>query len=287
MTASTSTRCKAQYAGGDLYLEGHVEYEGVTEIRARGDIPEVSADPNFQQYAPDIEGSAEFDLNIRQTVGGDFETKGWVRFDRFDYGAVRAHFLILEGRVWGDPIAAQGGPQARRRGGAHRRVPDRKRQALLTGGPERVQRDRRVRRAPGTGGRSSRPAWKPTKGLPTRRRHDGARRRRLSWRGSVNNATLDPEEELSFDRILMGRGPNASKRRASGSSTDPTIFAPTSRTSTWRVADPVSGRGARLHGKVDLHFEFRGDLDRAPTIVAEGTLTDADLWDMLRSTRPT
>ncbi|MGB5266453.1 MAG: hypothetical protein WBN30_07690, partial [Polyangiales bacterium] len=33
-------------------------------------------------------------------------------------------------------------------------------------------------------------------------------------------------------------------------------------------------------GGVDLHFEFRGDLDREPTIVAEGTLTDAVLWEV-------
>ena len=33
-------------------------------------------------------------------------------------------------------------------------------------------------------------------------------------------------------------------------------------------------------GGVDLHFEFRGDLDKEPTIVAEGTLTDLNLSEL-------
>ncbi|MDH4281939.1 MAG: hypothetical protein OEV36_04745, partial [Myxococcales bacterium] len=93
---------QTEYAGGDLYLQGHVEYAGITEIHARGDIPEVSADPNFTRYAPGVQGSAQFDVNILKTMRGDFETKGWVRFDRLEYGALSARFLILEGRVWGD-----------------------------------------------------------------------------------------------------------------------------------------------------------------------------------------
>ena len=97
----------ADYSGGELYLDGQVRYAGVTQIHARGEIPNVSDDPNFAQFVEGLEGDAEFDLDIRRTVRGEFETKGRIRFDDFEYGALRAHFLILEGRVWGDPLAPQ------------------------------------------------------------------------------------------------------------------------------------------------------------------------------------
>ena len=272
---------QTQYAGGDLYLEGHVEYAGVTEIRARGDIPEVSADPNFQKYAPDIEGSAEFDLNIRQSVSGDFETKGWVRFDRLDYGAIRARFLILEGRVWGDPSRPMVDLKL---DGAALRIagyPIGNGQAILTGGPDSytatgaftAQGDRRAE-------------------FQARvEANEGVYRLDVDtmelavgdywWRGSVKNATLDPEEGLSFDRILMGRGVQRLEAKGDWLFDGPDdIRADLENFDLALLRILYPDEAPNFTGKVDLHFEFRGDLDKAPTIVAEGTLTDADLWEI-------
>ena len=67
---------EAEYAGGDLRLDGHVEYAGITDIHVVGNIPEVSGDLNFERFVPGIEGGAEFDLRIRQTVGDEFEGQG-------------------------------------------------------------------------------------------------------------------------------------------------------------------------------------------------------------------
>ena len=272
---------QTHYAGGDLYLDGHVEYEGVTEIHARGNVPEVSADPNFQEYAPGIEGNAEFDLRIHQSVRGDFETKGWVRFDRFDYGALSAHFLILEGRIWGDPSKPKLDLEL---DGAAVRVagyPIGNGTALLTGGPNEysatgaftAQGDRRAE-------------------FQARvEANEGVYRLDVDtielavgehwWRGSVNNLTLDPEKGISFDRILMGRGPQRLAAQGVWLFDGPDDIRADLENFDLALLQILYPEDAPdFTGGVDLHFEFRGDLDKEPTIVAEGTLTDANLWDI-------
>ena len=272
---------KTQYAGGDLYLDGHVEYEGVTEIHVRGDVPEVSADPNFQQYAPDIQGSAEFDLHIRQTVRGDFETKGWVRFDRFDYGALRAHFLILEGRVWGDPLKPKIELEL---DGAALRVagyPIGNGKAILTGGPNEYIATGAFT-APGARRAEFQARVEVEEGVyrldvDTIELAVGE----LSWRGSVNNATLDPEKGISFDRILMGKGSQRLEAQGVWLFDGPDDIRADLEDFDLAVLKILYPDDAPdFTGGVDLHFEFRGDLDKEPTIVAEGTLTDANLWDI-------
>jgi len=59
----------ADYAGGDLYLDGKVAYEGVTQIHARGEIPNVSDDPNFAQFVSGLEGDAEFIWDAVERAG--------------------------------------------------------------------------------------------------------------------------------------------------------------------------------------------------------------------------
>ena len=272
---------QTQYAGGDLHLDGHVEYEGITEIHARGNVPEVSDDPNFQQYAPDVEGSAEFDLRIRQTTRGDFETKGWVRFDRLDYGALSARFLILEGRVWGDPskpmldLALDGG--AVRVAG----YPIGNGTALLTGGPDAYTAN----------GEFAAQGERRAEFQARVEVNEGVYRLDVdtiqlavgdhSWRGSVRNATLDPDEGLSFDRILMGRGPQRLEARGVWLFEGPDdIRADLDNFDLALLKILYPEDAPDFTGGVDLHFEFRGDLDKEPTIVAEGTLTDANLWDI-------
>ncbi len=272
---------KAEYSGGNLYLDGHVEYEGITEIHARGEIPDVSADPNVQQWAPDLEGDAEFDLYIRQTVGGDFETRGWLRFDRFDYGAIRAHFLILEGRIWGDPLAPQMDLEL---DGAALRIagyPIGNGQAILTGGPKEYAAT----------GQFIAPEDRRAEFQARVQAEKGVYRLdvdtvelavgELSWRGSVNNLTLDPNEGIKFDRILMGNGPQrlvADGEWLFDGPDDIEADLENFDLAVLKILNPE--QALDFKGSVDLHFEFRGDLDQEPTIVAEGTLTEATLWEI-------
>jgi len=270
---------KVDYPGGELYLNGHVEYEGITEIRARGEIPQVSEDPNFQQFAEGIEGDAEFDLRIRQTVGGDFETRGSVRFDGFEYGAVRAHFLILEGRVWGDPFAPQ--VDLRLDGAAVRIAgyPIGNGEALLTGGPERYSANGAFE-APGDR-RAEFQARVQANDTVYRLDVDTVELAvgDLSWRGSVNNLTLDVEKGVKFDRILMGNGPQRLEAAGEWLFSGPDDIEADLENFDLAVLQILYPEQALdLEGRVDLHFEFLGDLDRDPTIVAEGTLTDARLF---------
>jgi hypothetical protein len=272
---------RSQYAGGDLYLDGNVEYEGVTTIHARGDVPEVSADPNFQKYAPDIEGSAEFDLHIRQTVGGDFETKGWVRFDRFDYGALRARFLILEGRIWGDPLKPKMDLEL---DGAALRVagyPIGNGTAMLTGGPNEYT---------ATGAFAAQ-GERRAEFQARIEANEGVYRLDVdtielavgehSWRGSVNNMTLDADKGISFDRILMGRRDQRLEAQGVWLFDGPDDIRADLENFDLALLKILYPEDAPdFTGGVDLHFEFRGDLDKEPTIVAEGTLTDANLWDI-------
>ncbi|MBW1761475.1 MAG: translocation/assembly module TamB domain-containing protein [Deltaproteobacteria bacterium] len=272
---------QTQYAGGDLYLDGHVEYEGVTEIHARGNVPEVSADPNFQQYAPGVQGNAEFDLNIRQTVRGDFETKGWVRFDRFDYGALSARILILEGRIWGDPLKPKldlelDGTALRVAG-----YPIGNGQAILTGGPNEYS---------ATGAFTARGARRAEFQARVEA-SEGVYRLDVdtvelavgehSWRGSVKNATLEADKGLSFERILIGNGPQRLEARGEWLFDGPDDIRADLENFDLALLKILYPEDAPdFTGGVDLHFEFRGDLDKEPTIVAEGTLTDANLWDI-------
>ena len=272
---------KALYAGGDLYLDGHVEYEGVTEIHARGDIPEVSGDANFQRFAEGIEGNAELDLYIRQTVSGDFETKGWVRFDRFSYGALRAHFVILEGRVWGDPLAPlldlELDAAALRVAG----YPIGNGKAVITGGPKEYLANGEFR-APGERRAEFRARVEEDDSV-YRLNVDTVELAvgELSWRGSVNDLTLDVEEGVKFDRILMGKGSQRLEATGSWAFNGPDdIRADLQNVDLAVLKILYPEQALDFEGGVDLHFEFRGDLDKDPTIVAEGTLTDATLYEV-------
>ncbi len=272
---------RTQYAGGDLQVDGHVEYRGLSEIHARGNIPEVSADPNFQRYAEGIEGSARFDVNVRTTVKGDFETRGSVRFDRFDYGALSANFLVLEGRVWGDPAKPKvdlelDGDAVRVAG-----YPIGDGQAVLTGGPQEytatgaftAQGDRRAEFQ----------ARVEANGDVYRLDVDTVELAvgDLSWKGSVRNARLDVDRGISFDRILMGKGLQRLEARGEWLFDGPDdIRADLQNFDLGVLKILYPEQAPDFEGGVDLHFEFRGDLDKRPTIIAEGTLTDATLWDI-------
>ncbi len=272
---------EADYAGGTLLLDGHVEYEGVTEIRARGGIPEVSVDPNFRQFAEGIEGEAEFDLRVRQTVGGEFEAKGQVRFDRFRYGALRAHFLILEGRIWGDPLEPRLDLEL---DGAALRVagyPIGNGRAILTGGPKEYTATGMFE-APGDRHAEFQARVQAANNI-YRLDVDAVELAvgDLSWRGSVNNLTLDPENGITFDRILMGKGPQRLQAEGEWQFAGPDDITADLENFDLAVLKILYPEQALdFEGGVDLHFEFRGDLDAEPTIVAEGTLTDATLWEV-------
>jgi len=268
-----------QYAGGNISLQGHTEYKGVTEIVARGKIPEVSGDPNFERFVPGLEGGAEFDLRLRKTVGGEFETKGWVRLDDFQYGALSAHFLILDGRVWGDPAKPRLDLEL---DGAAVRVagyPIGNGKAILRGGPTAysvtgafaARGDRRAEFQARVSAND--PIYRLD--VDTVELAVG----NLSWRGSVTNATLDTDKGISFDRILMGKRDQRLVARGVWLFDGPDDIRADLENFDLAVLKILYPEEAPdVTGGVDLHFEFRGDLDKEPMIIAEGTLTDATLW---------
>lgn len=272
---------ETQYAGGDLSLAGHFEYTGVAQMRARGSIPDVSADPNFVEWAPGIKGGARFDLDVQTSMAGDFDTRGWVSFDDFDYGALDAKALRLEGRVWGDPTRPKidvklDGSEIRVAG-----YPIGQGQAMISGGPDQYTAD----------GSFAAPGQRRAEFQARVEEADGIYRldvdtielavAELSWRGSVNNLVLDPVNGITFDRVLIGNGEQRLEANGEWLFNGPDDIEANLQNfdlAVLTIAYPE--KALDFTGRVDLHFEFRGDLDRQPTIVAEGTLTDGDLWDI-------
>ncbi|MGB5810865.1 MAG: translocation/assembly module TamB domain-containing protein [Polyangiales bacterium] len=272
---------ETRYAGGQLFLDGNVEYTGVYFIHARGSIPDVSADPNFVEYAPGIRGAASFDLNIRTTMAGDFSTNGWVSFNDFDYGAFDAQSLRLQGRVSGDPsrpnvdikldgseIRVAGYPigdgEAVVRGGPNQYAAD---GSFAAEGDRRAEFQARVEASDGT----------YRLDVDTIELAVGD----LSWRGSVNNMVLDPLDGVSFDRVLIGKGNQRLEAKGQWQFRGPDDIRADLQNfdlGVLKILYPDSAPD--FTGRVDLHFEFQGDLDHQPTIIAEGTLTDANLWDI-------
>ncbi len=272
---------ETQYAGGQLSLSGHVEYTGVSEIHARGSIPDVSADPNFAEWAPGIKGGAKFDLEIRTSMAGDFDTRGWVSFDDFDYGALDARSLRLEGRVWGDPTRPK--IDVKLEGSAIRVTgyPIGQGEAIITGGPDQYTAD----------GSFAAPGQRRVEFQARVEANDGIYRLdvdtielavgELSWRGSVNNLILDPVNGVTFDRVLIGKGDQRLEAKGEWQFNGPDdIEADLQKFDLAVLKILYPEKAPDFTGRVDLHFEFRGDLDRQPTIVAEGTLTNANLWDI-------
>ncbi len=270
---------QTRYAGGDLSLDGRVEYSGESHIHARGTVPQVSADPNFVEWAPGIEASAQFDIDIRTTMAGGFDTRGWILFDDFDYGAFTADSLRLNGRISGNPVkpiidvtlegsaievagypigqgeaTVEGGPERYRADGSFAAVGDRRAEFQA-----RVEHDSGIYRLD----------------VDTVELAVGER----LWRGSVNNMVLDPVRGITFDRIVMGRREQRLEATGKWLFNGPDDI----RADVWNFDLAVlkilyPERAPDFTGGVDLHFEFRGDLDQQPTIIAEGTLTDANLW---------
>ncbi|MCZ6806240.1 MAG: hypothetical protein O7F08_04755, partial [Deltaproteobacteria bacterium] len=272
---------ETQYAGGQLSLSGHFEYTGVSEIHVRGSIPDVSAEPNFAEWAPGIKGGAKFDLEILTSMAGDLDTRGWVSFNDFDYGALDAQSLRLEGRVWGDPTRPKIDVKLE---GSEIRVtgyPIGQGEAIISGGPDQYTAD----------GSFAAPGERRAKFQARVEASDGVYRLDvdtieltvgdLSWRGSVNNLVLDPVNGITFDRILIGKGDQRLEAKGEWRFNGPDDIEADLQNFDLAVLKILYPEEAPdFTGRVDLHFEFRGDLDRQPTIVAEGTLTDANLWDI-------
>ena len=272
---------ETQYAGGQLYLDGNVEFRGTMAIHAYGTIPQVGSDPNFQEYAPGIRGRAQFDLMIRQSMGGDFGVAGWVSLGNFDYGAINASQLRLEGAVSGNPrqpvldliLKAQDLRVAGYEVGRG--------ETKLQGGPNQYEAD-------GLFAALDRRRAEFTARVEV---EDGTYRlnvdsveitaRDRSWRGSVDNAVLDPNTGITFERVLMGQG--SERLEAQGvwrfdGEDDITADLHNFDLAVLQILYP--DRAPEASGSVDLHFELRGDLDSDPRVVAEGTLTDADLYEI-------
>lgn len=272
---------ETQYAGGKLSLDGNVEFSGATHIHAYGVIPQVADDPNFQRYAAGMRGSAQFDVTIDQNMAGKFDTRGWVNINNLDYGAVAASLLRLKGHVWGDPSRPMLELTLRTAGlrVAGYTVGDG--MAEVTGGPAqyvatgtfRARDERRAEFEARVG------ADNGVYSLNVDSMEVAVGNR--SWRGSVQDAVLDPDLGFSFRRILMGKGAERLEARGVWEFDGPDDIVADLKNFDLAVLQLLYPETApEASGKVDLHFEFRGDLDRDPTIIAEGTLREAKLYDI-------
>ena len=98
------SRLTTPYAGGQLDLDGRIDFDGTSRARVRGTIPEVSRDPNVRRLASGLRGGVDLDLRFAANREGDATSvSGRTVFRRFRYGPLRADRLQVDGSVGGDP----------------------------------------------------------------------------------------------------------------------------------------------------------------------------------------
>ena len=272
---------KTQYAGGKLNLDGHIAFKGTSAIHAYGDIPEIGNDRNIQKYAPGIKGSAQFDIIVRQSMNGMLDTRGWINIERLDYGIIGASTLRLEGRLRGNPkrpildlelnasklqvagyLVGQGtttligGPSGYRIQGRFDAQNDRR--ADFSAGVKVVNKAYRLN--------------VETIKITAANRW---------WEGSVQNVFLDPNRGISFQRIEMGNGPENLEASGEWNFNGPDHIVANLKNfdlSVLKILYPESS--PKASGNLDLYLEFRSNLQKQLTILAEGTLRNADLYDI-------
>ena len=89
--------------GINASASGFVGNEGSINLRTRGRIREISADPNGRRFAPGLRGDAHFDMQINSGPGFvDPRIRGrWV-FHDFRYGPTHIETLTAEGSISGE-----------------------------------------------------------------------------------------------------------------------------------------------------------------------------------------
>ncbi len=97
-------RVSAPYAGGTIRGSGEIGFDGSTDLRVRGTIPNLARDRNVRRVMPDLSGSATVDARI-QTFGEDrpdLDFAGTIILRDVHYGELSARYLRLEGSARGD-----------------------------------------------------------------------------------------------------------------------------------------------------------------------------------------
>jgi len=96
-------RVSAPYAGGTIRGSGEVGFDGATNLRVRGTIPDLSRDRNVRRILPEIEGSATIDARL-ETFGPDrpeLDFNGTIILRNVRYGELVASYLKLSGSARG------------------------------------------------------------------------------------------------------------------------------------------------------------------------------------------
>ncbi len=270
----------APYGGGKLHMTGSVLYSGQTALHIQGEIPEIANDPNLQQLAPGFKGGADFDFWMRRS-GSDLDIKGWAALDDFKYGIITAHTLHVEGSVAGtllEPkidltletadcevggyplghgdLSIKGGPKTYETQGAFAATGQRRAEFHAKAskrGPYYVFDVDRIELAVGS----------------------------LVWRGAIQEISSDFKTRLDFEDLHFDNGNQEIDAKGTWQFRgDDDIEADVKDfdLAALRLIFPEDPPDVR--GRLNLHFEFKGDIDRRPIIVAEGTLKDGRILNI-------
>ena len=275
------TELKTPYAGGLLNINGGVDYEGNIDVRVRGTIPRVERDPNISEFLPDLRGRAKLDMRVKRGIDERVDLRGWITLSDMAYSAVTARRAHIEGRIHGHPsrpvvdtaITAQGVEASGYPVGDGR--------ATIKGGPQSYR----------TRGAFAAPDDRRTKfDARVQLEDDGFVVQGdslemavgdLVWRGRIADLRYDPKHQMSVRSVQMASGEQ--RLRAHGvwqfqGSDDIEVDLQNFDLEALKIIFPEDAPD--MAGGADLHFEFKGDLDRRPQVVAEGTLTQARLFDV-------
>lgn len=273
-------RAETPYAGGELEVEGRVDYDGPMDLRVRARLPQIQRDPNLRAIVPGLRGGLRADVRVRRDAEGEaLAFRGSLLIAPFRYGAVTADWVRITGSLGGDPshpaidadisaaevaisdyplgdgtLEVQGGPR-RYRTAAHFLAPGERRTELeatvgYEGGRYILDSDHIVL-AVGD----------------------------IEWRGSAQSIVLSPSRQLSFERVLLAAG--VQRLEASGvyrfhAADDFSVDVQGFDLAFLRVLLPEEAPD--ITGTLDSRILVHGDVSRRPEVVVEGSLTGATMF---------
>lgn len=270
----------AAYGGGKLHMSGTVPYAGQTSLHIMGNIPQIAKDPNLQKFVPGAKGAADFDFRLRR-LGSDLNIEGWAALDDFEYGIITAHSLHIEGVVAGtlsEPkinltletadfdvagyplghgdLSIKGGPKTYETQGA-----------FAATGQRRAEFHAKAKK------RGAHYVFDVD--------HIELAVRSLVWRGAIQEISSDFKTRLDFEGLRFANGNQEVDAKGTWQFRgDDDIEADVKDFDLAALRLILPDDPPDVRGRLNLHFEFKGDLDRRPIIVAEGTLKDGRMLDI-------